>query len=47
MATDMDIFAPSDEASPSTIYPNSTFPTVETPKENCGHIAHMKDMVVL
>ena len=33
MAMDMDIFAPSDEASPSTINLISTFPTVETTEE--------------
>ena len=32
MATKMDIPAPSDEASPSTINPLPTFPTFETTK---------------
>ena len=33
MATEMDISAPGDEASPSTINPISTFPTFKTAKE--------------
>ena len=33
MATDMDIFAPSDEAPPSLVDVVSTFPIVETTKE--------------
>ena len=46
MEMEMDIFACSDDASPSTIQPRVYFPNKDK-WGNSGHIAHMKDTGIL